>query len=395
MSSLRARSGTRGPRRSTNDRPRPPRRSCWPMARCSSTCRLGTDREGADGHTGVFASPDAGDDVGAPVPRPRRSATGTAGRARRAAGTSPSSTPGRAHRRRPVDRPLGPGAAVGPPGDAGPPRRCAATISRSTDGGLDVAGPAARRPRAAPGRLDAPARSCGSPDGDARPAVRALEGARRPDAGHPGGLPAAVARRRRRPGPTTSSSPATPTTPSTTGTSGSTRTRSTAASSTCSGPTTRAAGPRHRHPHLAGARRMAGRGPSRSAPACRASTASRSRSVATVSWPSTRIGTNPPGIRAALSEDFGQTWDPATELVVWASDAGTEPGAGPAAGRRKSSGTTWAPGSSAIRAAPSCRTARSSSCSMAGAGVTRSAPLGADPGVTGGPDPAAPRISAA
>jgi hypothetical protein len=37
---------------------------------------------------------------------------------------------------------------------------------------------------------------------------------------------------------------------------------------------------------------------------------------------------NPPGIRAALSEDFGRTWDPAGEIVVWASDAGTEPGAG-------------------------------------------------------------------
>jgi BNR repeat-like domain len=36
---------------------------------------------------------------------------------------------------------------------------------------------------------------------------------------------------------------------------------------------------------------------------------------------------DPPGIHASLSEDFGQTWDPAAELVVWASDAGTEPGA--------------------------------------------------------------------
>jgi hypothetical protein len=36
---------------------------------------------------------------------------------------------------------------------------------------------------------------------------------------------------------------------------------------------------------------------------------------------------DPPGIRATLSEDFGRTWDRATDLVVWASDAGTEPGA--------------------------------------------------------------------
>lgn len=36
---------------------------------------------------------------------------------------------------------------------------------------------------------------------------------------------------------------------------------------------------------------------------------------------------DPPGIRAVLSEDFGQTWDRSTEIVVWASDAGDEPGA--------------------------------------------------------------------
>jgi hypothetical protein len=37
---------------------------------------------------------------------------------------------------------------------------------------------------------------------------------------------------------------------------------------------------------------------------------------------------DPPGIRAVLSDDFGRTWDRASEIVVWASDAGTEPGAG-------------------------------------------------------------------
>ncbi len=36
----------------------------------------------------------------------------------------------------------------------------------------------------------------------------------------------------------------------------------------------------------------------------------------------------PPGIRAVLSEDFGRTWDRAGELVVWASEAGDEPGSG-------------------------------------------------------------------
>ncbi len=37
---------------------------------------------------------------------------------------------------------------------------------------------------------------------------------------------------------------------------------------------------------------------------------------------------DPPGIRATISEDFGVTWDRTGEIVVWASDAGREPGAG-------------------------------------------------------------------
>lgn len=37
---------------------------------------------------------------------------------------------------------------------------------------------------------------------------------------------------------------------------------------------------------------------------------------------------NPPGIRAALSEDFGRTWDRSTEIVIYASEAGDEPGSG-------------------------------------------------------------------
>ncbi|MEP6637779.1 MAG: sialidase family protein [Chloroflexota bacterium] len=37
---------------------------------------------------------------------------------------------------------------------------------------------------------------------------------------------------------------------------------------------------------------------------------------------------DPPGIRAVLSEDFGRTFDRAGELVVWASEAGEEPGSG-------------------------------------------------------------------
>jgi hypothetical protein len=37
---------------------------------------------------------------------------------------------------------------------------------------------------------------------------------------------------------------------------------------------------------------------------------------------------DPPGIWASLSEDFGRTWDRSRDLVVWASDAGDEPGSG-------------------------------------------------------------------
>jgi hypothetical protein len=36
----------------------------------------------------------------------------------------------------------------------------------------------------------------------------------------------------------------------------------------------------------------------------------------------------PGGIHAAISEDFGRTWDVDGALVVWASDAGDEPGSG-------------------------------------------------------------------
>ncbi len=36
---------------------------------------------------------------------------------------------------------------------------------------------------------------------------------------------------------------------------------------------------------------------------------------------------DPPGIRAVLSEDFGKTWDRSTEITVWSSVAGGEPGA--------------------------------------------------------------------
>jgi BNR repeat protein len=37
---------------------------------------------------------------------------------------------------------------------------------------------------------------------------------------------------------------------------------------------------------------------------------------------------NPPGIRAILSADFGRSWDRSTDIEVYASDAGDEPGSG-------------------------------------------------------------------
>ena len=46
---------------------------------------------------------------------------------------------------------------------------------------------------------------------------------------------------------------------------------------------------------------------------------------------------DPPGIRAVLSEDFGKTWDRSTELVVWSSAEGDEPGAG----RPRAQGEYW------------------------------------------------------
>jgi hypothetical protein len=36
---------------------------------------------------------------------------------------------------------------------------------------------------------------------------------------------------------------------------------------------------------------------------------------------------DPPGIRAAISDDFGRTWDRSREVVVYASPAGAEAGA--------------------------------------------------------------------
>jgi hypothetical protein len=37
---------------------------------------------------------------------------------------------------------------------------------------------------------------------------------------------------------------------------------------------------------------------------------------------------DPGGIRAVLSSDFGRSWDRSTEVVVYASSAGVEPGSG-------------------------------------------------------------------
>ena len=46
---------------------------------------------------------------------------------------------------------------------------------------------------------------------------------------------------------------------------------------------------------------------------------------------------DPPGIRAVLSDDFGRTWDRRGEVVVYASEAGAEPGSG----RRRAQADYW------------------------------------------------------
>ena len=254
-------------------------------------------------------------------------ASGTAGRARRGLVRRRSWQPGSSCVRA-VDGSLGPKPAVGPPGHPGPAR--------------DAQLPASARPMAAGrgrtggGSTWARTRGVGHRAGpaarrrDARPAVRELEGVRGPVARafrRPG---CDCRTTTERPGPTTSWSPGTRTTPSITGTSVSRPIPTTVASSTCSGRTCRrtAATSTSTSP---GARPTAGRGPTRRRRACRASTASRSRLVATGCsrlLASQRSARHPRDPERGLRPDLG----PERELVVWASEAGTEPGAGRRAG---------------------------------------------------------------
>ena len=116
--------------------------------------------------------------------------------------------------------------------------------------------------------------------------------------------------------------------------------------------------------------------------ACPASTASRSRSVATGCWRSTRIASSPAGIHAPRSArtSAGRGTSMASS---WSGPArpATSPGPG-RRGRRRSTGTTWAPGSSGTRAARCCRTARCWSCSTAGRGARAAAAGRGSAGVT-------------
>ena len=82
----------------------------------------------------------------------------------------------------------------------------------------------------------------------------------------------------------------------------------------------------------------------------------------------------------SISEDFGRTWDRIGGRRV--GQRGGRRSRAPAPhGPRRSTGTTWAPGSSGTRAARCCRTARSSSCSTADR-APRAAAAGPVAGVT-------------
>ena len=214
-----------------------------------ATCRLGTDREGPDGHTGVFASTDRGETWELRyLSLPEREWDGWPGETR--GWYIAELTPGVltasvlwTDRTDPADPWVHP-VTQGLLG-----MRVYQLIS--TDGGRTLARTPADRPVAAPGGVvDRPGHRARRRR--PRPAVRALEG--------DGSIRKRVGRRRgcgcrptaARPGRTTSSWPTIPTTPSTTGTSGSRRIPTTAVSSTCSGPATSAAALRHRRPHLVG-----------------------------------------------------------------------------------------------------------------------------------------------
>ena len=249
-----------------------------------ATCRLGTDREGPDGHTGVFASTDRGETWELRyLSLPEREWDGWPGETR--GWYIAELTPGVltasvlwTDRTDPADPWVHP-VTQGLLG-----MRVYQLIS--TDGGRTLARTPADRPVAAPGGI------VDRPGHRARrrrpgPALRALEGAARSGS--------RVGRRRgsacrptaARPGRPTCSSPTIPTTRSTTGTSGSRSIPTTAVSSTCSGPAT------WRRPWTStstsrGDRRTVATGRCRSGPGCRASTASPSRSGAIGCWPSTR-----------------------------------------------------------------------------------------------------------
>ena len=190
----------------------------------------------------------------------------------------------------------------------------------------DLARTPADRPVATPGRIvDRPGhRARGRRP---RPAVRALEGAPRSGTGSAGGVAAPVERRRSDLADRCARGPPSRTTPSTTGTSGSTRhpddgrlvnmfwTRDVAAALDID-------------IHIAwgspdGRTWTVPVGTGLPGQHCQPISLGGDRLLAVYSHRG-----DPPGIRAALSEDFGRTWDRANEIVVWASDAGGEPGAG-------------------------------------------------------------------
>ena len=68
--------------------------------------------------------------------------------------------------------------------------------------------------------------------------------------------------------------------------------------------------------------------PARRDRSARPSTANRCPSAASSWWRVYAHRRHPPAIRAAISRDFGRTWDRTRDLVVYASPAGAESGTG-------------------------------------------------------------------
>ena len=223
-------------------------------------------------------------------------------------------------------------------------------------------------------------------DGVARPAVRALEGRELdPDAGSAGGVAPPVDATAERPGRRTCWSPTIPTTPSTTGTSGSRRHPDDGRLVNMFWTHDVGGGPGHRRPHRVGDARTVetwtvpvGTGPA--GPALPADLA-RGRSAAGRLLAPGRPAGDPRRAERGLRAHLGSR--PARSSCGRATRAASRAPAGRA--RRRSTGTTWAPGSSGIRAAPLLPDGEVLVVFYGGSGATQERALGATSGVSGRP----------